>query len=152
MSAPKVCKAALQAALGRPVAGNAPQGTGARRSRFSPQAEPEGTAEAPKGMHGFLKDVRSMCQLIDEAGRYGATDSMEREYRALRSRLAQGYRGLQDELGRLPIGGPGFHGCNFELLFANYSLDLLVRGPGQRSVEMLTEIWRARQTADGEAV
>lgn len=148
MSAPKVCKAAL----GRPAAGNAPSSTGTRRSRFSRHVEPERTADAPKGMHGFLTDVRRMCQLIDEAGRYGATDSMEREYRALRSRLAQGYRSLQDELHGDPFGGPGFHGCNFELLFANYSLDLLVRGPGQRSVEMLTEIWRARQPADGEAV
>ena len=109
-------------------------------------------ARASEGMHGFLNDVRTMCQLIDEAGRYGATEGMERKYRALRSRLAQAYRKLQDELDSDPFGGPGFHGCNFELLFANYSLDLLVRGPGQRSVEMLTKLWRAGQTADGEAV
>ena len=152
MSVPRVCKASLQAALGRPATGSAHQGTAVRKSRFSPHAEPERTAETSPGMLGFLTDIRTMCQLIDEAGRYGATEGMERKYRALRSRLAQGYRELQDELDGDPFGGPGFHGCNFELLFANYSLDLLVRGPGQRSVEMLTELWRTRQTADGEAV
>ncbi|MCH7945847.1 MAG: hypothetical protein IIC73_07540, partial [Armatimonadetes bacterium] len=94
------------------------------------------------------EQVARMCELIEEAGRYGATESMEREYRALRSRLANGYRILQDELDSDSFGGPGFHGCNFELLFANYSLDLLVRGPGQRSLEMLTELWRAGQGAD----
>lgn len=93
-----------------------------------------------------------MCQLIEEAGRYGATESMEREYRALRTQLANGYRSLHGELAGDPFGGPGLHGCNFELLFANYSLDLLVRGPGQRSVEILSEFWRSGQGADGEAV
>ena len=142
MSGPKVCKASLLAALGRPVAGNRLHGRGARTSRFFRQ---ERTADARPGLQGFLQDVRRMCELIEEAGRYGATDGMEREYRALRSRLANGYRVLQGELDSGPFGGPGFHGCNFELLFANYSLDLLVRGPGQRSMEMLTELWQAGQ-------
>ena len=148
MSAPKVCKASLRAALGRPTAGNALQGPGAGTSRFSRHGQQERAAEAPRGMPGLLQDVHRMCELIEEAGRYGATESMEREYRALRSRLANGYRILQDELDSDSFGGPGFHGCNFELLFANYSLDLLVRGPGQRSLEMLTELWRAGQGAD----
>ncbi len=143
MSAPKVCKASLRAALGRPTAGT---------SRFCRHGHQERAADAPRGMPGFLLDVHRMCELIEEAGRYGATERMEREYRALRSRLANGYRSLKDELDDDSFGGPGFHGCNFELLFANYSLDLLVRGPGQRSAEMLTEFWRTGLGADGEAV
>ena len=149
MSAPKVCKASLRAALGRPPARNAFPGSAVGTSRFCRHGKQD---EAPRGLPSFLQDVRRMCELIEEAGRYGATEGMEREYRALRSRLANGYRCLKDELDGGAFGGPGFHGCNFELLFANYSLDLLVRGPGQRSAEMLAEFWRAGQRADGEAV
>lgn len=148
MSGPKVCKASLRAALGRPATRMPVPSHVARTSRFFPH----GNAGAPRGMPGFLLEIRRMCQLIEEAGRYGATEGMEREYRALRSSLAHAYRSLKDELDGRPFGGPGFHGCNFELMFANYSLDLLVRGPGERTIEMLTEIWRTEQRAESEAV
>jgi len=95
----------------------------------------------------FLRDLRLMCQLIEEAGRYGSSPVMEQQYRALRTNLANGYRLLKEECGIDLYPSTGFHGSSFEMNFSNYSLDGLVRGPGLRVVERMAEIWRTAQTS-----
>lgn len=90
----------------------------------------------------FLSDLRHMCQLIEEAGRYGTTSAMEHNYSKLRTSLARGYRLVKEESGIDLFPSAGFHGSSFEMIFSSYSLDSLVRGPGLRVVERLAEIWR----------
>lgn len=94
----------------------------------------------------FLRDLRLMCQLIEEAGRYGASPMMEQEYRALRTSLANGYRLVKEECGIDLYPSTGFHGSSFEMNFSIYSLDGLVRGPGMRVVERMADIWRTAQS------
>ncbi|HXH61860.1 MAG TPA: hypothetical protein VNI20_10945 [Fimbriimonadaceae bacterium] len=90
----------------------------------------------------FLADVHAMCALIGEAGRYGTTATMEQQYRVLRSRLTSAYRALSEQAQRALEGVGGFHGCGFEMILGNYSLDNLARGPGAKCVDRLNEVWR----------
>jgi hypothetical protein len=100
----------------------------------------------------FLDDLRAMCGLIDEAGRYGATFRMEEDYRELRSRLARGFREVSEELPATALPAGGFHGCGFEMILVSYTLDGLARGGGRRAIERLSQVWQAvHSAASGEA-
>jgi hypothetical protein len=123
------------------------------RARVAPRVPPTGgTALAlppPKASDdavactdAFLGDLRAMCALIGEADRYGATRAMEEEYRRLRTELSIGYRALLAQLDPSVLPPSGFHGCGFEMILGNYSLEGLVRNSGRRAVERLTEVWR----------
>lgn len=108
-----------------------------------------GTVPVPQTecVAAFLDDLRAMCALIDEAGRYGATQAMGAEYRRLRSRLARGFQDVSKELPEGAMAVEGFHGCGFEMILVSYDLDALVRGSGRKAVERLSQVWRAVHAA-----
>ncbi len=100
--------------------------------------KPKSSEEKEARSDAFLGDLRAMCALIGEAHRYGATTAMEDEYRRLRTCLSAGYRALEG----VSMAAGGFHGCGFEMILGNYSLEGLVRNSGVRAVERLSEVWR----------
>ena len=114
-------------------------------------ADETSSVVAEKGLRpscqGFLDDLRSMCALIDEAGRYGTTAKMEEDYRHLRSSLARGFRRVSEELPPSALPAGGFHGCGFEMILVSYTLDALARGPGRRAIERLSQVWQAVHSA-----
>ncbi len=103
---------------------------------------PRAQEEREECADAFLGDLRAVSTLIGEAHRYGATTAMEDEYRRLRTSLSSSYRALTRIIGGDAIPASGFHGCGFEMILGNYSLEGLVRNSGVRAVERLSEVWR----------
>jgi hypothetical protein len=105
--------------------------------------KPKTSDEKDACSDAFLGDLRAICALIGEAHRYGATTAMEEEYRRLRTCLSAGYRALVRVTEGAALPAAGFHGCGFEMILGNYSLEGLVRNSGVRAVERLSEVWRS---------
>ncbi len=104
--------------------------------------KPRASEEKEACADALFGDLRAVCALIGEAHRYGATTAMEDEYRRLRTSLSSSYRALTRIVGNGSMPAGGFHGCGFEMILGNYSLEGLVRNSGVRAVERLSEVWR----------
>lgn len=98
-------------------------------------------------IESFLIDLKAMCQLIEEATKYGTTVTLESEYLALRKNLSAGYRFTSTALGDVVVPLAGFHGCGFEMILGHYSLDALCQAAPRRTVALLREVNKTIENA-----
>lgn len=81
--------------------------------------------------------IDGLCELIEEAMRYGTTQTLEAQYLSLRAQASRAYRDASADPQNDGLLPSGFHGCGFDMVLCPYSLDTLIQGSPKKTLARL---------------